>query len=68
MTISKQQLKDAFLSGKIQGIREGEQKVEGSLRNQFSHEKLQMLNAAKELAMANAKLTYAVSQILEKLK
>ena len=71
MTISKKQLADAqkesydwgMATGKMQGREEAKKELLASRKEGV----IELTRAAAELAQANAKLTYAMSRIADKL-
>lgn len=67
MTISKKDLQVAFERGKEIGVRQGKQAQEAELQTIRKSAIIELVNAASNLAQANAKLTYAMSRITDKL-
>lgn len=71
MTISKKQLeearKESYLFGRSHGVTVGEEKAKKDLLLVRQSGIVEICKAASELAMANAKLTYAMSRITDKL-
>lgn len=71
MTISKKQLADAkresYLMGEDAGAYRGKREKEEELGHIRKSAIVELTKAAAELAQANAKLTYAMSQIANKL-
>lgn len=71
MTISKKQLEDAkmesYAMGKSAGICQGKEAARKELLCLRQAGIVDLTKAAAELAMANAKLTYAMSRIADKL-
>lgn len=68
MTISKKQLqeacKESYEVGKYNGIVEGNKKAKEEFSSQKAEALNKILHSASELAQANAKLTYALSRIV----
>lgn len=68
MTISKKQLEEAkdeqFDSGLYQGRLLGRQEAFSEFNNSKAAAQRNIMNAAAELAQANAKLTYAMSRMI----
>lgn len=71
MTISKKDLKEAYDDGYVMGHSNGVGKGKAQVESELSHIRRQCITdltkAAAELAQANAKLTYSLSQIANKL-
>jgi len=71
MTISKKQLEDAkiesYAMGKNAGICQGKEAAKKEFLYTRQDSIVDLTKAAAELAMANAKLTYAMSRIADKL-
>lgn len=71
MTISNKRLseekREAYNQGRINGYREGKEHVTEEMQNIRKQGIIELTRAAAELAQANAKLTYAMSQIANKL-
>ena len=71
MTISKAQLKaaaqESYQQGRYFWIKEGEEKYKSQPQEIRKAGIVELTKAAAELAQANAKLTYAMSRIADKL-
>ena len=67
MTISKAQLKEAHNSGFINGREVGKELAKKEILAQRQLGIIEISRAVADLALANAKLTYALSRITDKL-
>ena len=67
MTISKAQLSEAHNSGFISGKEVGKELAKKELLAQRQLGIIEISRAVADLALANAKLTYALSRITDKL-
>lgn len=67
MTISKKQLEQARLYGIHEGIKQGKEQAKQDLLLIRQSGVVEISRAVADLALANAKLTYALSRITDKL-
>ena len=71
MTISKAQLKQAaeesYQHGRFFGKKEGREEKEKEMQEIRKNAVIEISSAVADLALANAKLTYALSRITDKL-
>ena len=67
MTISKKDLASARIQGEIYGRQIGKEEAKKDLLAQRQSGIVEISRAVADLALANAKLTYALSRITDKL-